>query len=126
MNVGFIILRHVKSKFTDRYWKYSYDSIRKFYPENKIVIIDDNSKQQFLTNKKLYKTQIIKSEFPGRGELLPYYYYSKKKFFDTAVIIHDSVFINKKLDFNHNPFSMPQANLEDFDKLDPLSINAYQ
>jgi len=33
---------------------------------------------------------------------------------------------NKKIDFSHNPFSMPQINLEDFDKSDPLSILAYQ
>ena len=32
----------------------------------------------------------------------------------------------KKIDFNHNPFSMPQVNLKDFDKVDPLSILAYQ
>ncbi len=32
----------------------------------------------------------------------------------------------KKLDFSHNPFSMPQVILKDFDKVDPLSILAYQ
>ncbi len=32
----------------------------------------------------------------------------------------------KKLDFSHNPFSMPQINQEDFDKTDPLKILAYQ
>jgi len=32
----------------------------------------------------------------------------------------------KKIDFSHNPFSMPQVNLKDFDKIDPLSILAYQ
>tara|TARA_Y100000590_G_scaffold170997_1_gene195632 strand:+ start:3939 stop:5732 length:1794 start_codon:yes stop_codon:yes gene_type:complete len=32
----------------------------------------------------------------------------------------------KKIDFSHNPFSMPQVNLNDFDKADPLSILAYQ
>ena len=32
----------------------------------------------------------------------------------------------KKIDFSHNPFSMPQVNLKDFDKVDPLSILAYQ
>ena len=37
------------------------------------------------------------SEFKKRGELLPYYYYLKYKWFDCAVIIHDSCFINKKL-----------------------------
>ena len=32
----------------------------------------------------------------------------------------------KKIDFSHNPFSMPQINIKDFDKTDPLTINAYQ
>jgi len=118
MSFGFIILRHVNSQSTDRYWKLSYDCIRKFYPENEIVIIDDNSKQQFITNKKLYKTHIIKSEFPGRGELLPYYYYSKNLFFDTAVIIHDSVFINKKIDFNVETYKLMWC----FEIKDPYQI----
>ena len=42
----------------------------------------------------------MESEFPGRGELLPYYYYSKYEWFKTALIIHDSVFINAHLDLN--------------------------
>ena len=33
---------------------------------------------------------------------------------------------DKKIDFSHNPFSMPQTNIENFDKVDPLSITAYQ
>jgi len=32
----------------------------------------------------------------------------------------------KKLDFSHNPFSMPQVSFNDFDKADPLTILAYQ
>ena len=32
----------------------------------------------------------------------------------------------KKIDFSHNPFSMPQEKLEDFDKKDPLKILAHQ
>ena len=32
----------------------------------------------------------------------------------------------KKIDFSHNPFSMPQTDLKNFDKADPLSIIAYQ
>jgi len=32
----------------------------------------------------------------------------------------------KRIDFSHNPFSMPQVNIKDFDKTDPLSILAYQ
>ena len=32
----------------------------------------------------------------------------------------------KKIDFSHNPFSMPQAEINDFEKIDPLKILAYQ
>ncbi len=32
----------------------------------------------------------------------------------------------KKMDFSHNPFSMPQVDIEKFDKKDPLEILAYQ
>jgi aspartyl-tRNA synthetase len=32
----------------------------------------------------------------------------------------------KKIDFSHNPFSMPQVDFNKFDKTDPLSILAYQ
>ncbi len=34
--------------------------------------------------------------------------------------------VEKKIDFSHNPFSMPQIDIESFDKADPLSILAYQ
>ena len=32
----------------------------------------------------------------------------------------------KKIDFSHNPFSMPQTEIKDFDKTDPLKVLAYQ
>ena len=32
----------------------------------------------------------------------------------------------KKIDFSHNPFSMPQVEFDEFDKTDPLKILAYQ
>lgn len=101
--IGFIILRHVSDKYTDQYWKLSYESIRKKYPENQILIIDDDSNYDLLDKeyeKKIYKTKIINSEYKNRGELLPYYYFISNKLFDIAVIIHDSVFINHELDFN--------------------------
>jgi hypothetical protein len=77
--------------------------IRKFYsPEKyKIVVIDDNSNKEFIKADKEYlNVQYIQSEFPKRGELLPFYYFYKYHFFDNAVIIHDSVFFQKKINFN--------------------------
>ena len=103
---GFIVLRHVNSHETNEYWKYSYDCIRKFYSDTLIVFIDDASDETFLTHKEMHNTFIIKSEFPKRGELLPYYYYAKYKFFDTAIILHDSVFINRFINFNVDTYRM--------------------
>lgn len=104
--VGFIILRCVTNELTNNYWILCYDSIRKIYPDNLIIIIDDNSKKEFITEKELYKTTIINSEYTGRGELLPYYYYLKNKLFDTAVILHDSVFINEYIDFTVDKYKI--------------------
>jgi hypothetical protein len=97
---GFIITRHVNSEKTNNYWNQSIKLLQFFYPNKKIVIIDDNSDTNFLKADYDYNNiEIIQSEFPGRGELLPYYYYIKNKFFENAVIIHDSVFFHKRINF---------------------------
>jgi hypothetical protein len=103
MTFGFIITRHVTSEITNQYWNECIRCIRKYYPfiTTKIVVIDDNSDQQFVSATYEYKNVIyVQSEFPGRGELLPYYYFYKNHYFDKAVIIHDSVFIQTKINFN--------------------------
>lgn len=97
---GFIILRHVNNELTNKYWIKCVNSIRQYYPENEILIIDDNSNYNFITDEQLYKTTVINSEYPKRGELLPYYYYLHNKLFDVAIIIHDSIIINKYIDFS--------------------------
>lgn len=99
---GFIIIRHINSSVTNEYWKECYTCIRKFYPDNKIIIIDDNSDTTFVNSENflMTNTQIIKSEYPGRAELLPYIYYLKNKWFDKAIIIHDSIFIQEYIDFS--------------------------
>ena len=99
---GFIIIRHVNSEKTNKYWNESYKSIRKYY-NNKILIIDDNSNYDFIKlddDIKIYNCTIIQSEYISRGEILGYYYFYKNKPFDKAIIIHDSVFINKYIDFD--------------------------
>jgi len=98
-NFGFILLRHVNSHNTNKYWIESYNCIRLYYPNSKIIIIDDNSNYDYITDIELTNAQIINSEFKGRGEILPYYYYLKYNFFDRAIIIHDSVFIQKYINF---------------------------
>lgn len=104
--IGFIILRHVNSVKTNEYWKHCYKCIRRFYPENPILIVDSNSDKKYISDISLYKTTVVESEFPGRGLLLPYYYYLKLKPFDTAVIFHDSVFIHKYINFNVDTYKI--------------------
>ena len=101
MTFGFIVLRHVNSELTNQYWNECVQCIRRLYPFKKIVVIDDNSKTEFI--KAFYEYQnveYIQSEFPQRGELLPYYYFHKHRFFDNAIILHDSVFIHKRINFD--------------------------
>ena len=98
---GFIIIRHVNSIKTNYYWIESYKCIRKYYT-NKIIIIDDNSNYDFIkyNNIDFVDCEFINSEYKGRAEILAYYYYYKNNFFKKAIIIHDSTFINKYIDFN--------------------------
>lgn len=100
---GFIMIRYVKCAETNKSWIRCYESIRKHY-SNMIVIIDDNSDMQFVSNDyQLFNCKIIKSEFPRRGELLPYYYYIKHNFFKRAIVVHDSMEIAKYYDYKNIP-----------------------
>jgi hypothetical protein len=97
---GFIILRHVNSENTNKYWNQCVMCVRRWYPNIKIVVIDDNSNRDFLKPFANYtNVEIVESEFPGRGELLPYYYFLKTKYFNNAIIIHDSVFFHTRINF---------------------------
>ena len=97
----FIIIRHVNNYLTSMYWKESYECIREFYPDTMIYIIDDNSTYDSEDNHKRTNLKIINSEYPQRGELLAYYYFHKLKLAKKAIIIHDSTFINDKINLNN-------------------------
>jgi hypothetical protein len=97
---GFIITRHVNSETTNKYWNHSVKLLKTLYPGKKIIIIDDASNQNYVKADFDYKNiEIVQSEFPRSGEILPYYYFIKNKYFDNAVILHDSVFFNKRIPF---------------------------
>ena len=100
MDFGFILTRHVKCAQTNEYWNRCVSLLRRFYPKRKIIIIDDNSNQEYVKGFREYSNvEIIPSEFPGRGEILPYYYFHKHHFFDVAIILHDSVFFHRRIPF---------------------------
>lgn len=100
MSYGFIITRHVNSELTNKYWNQCIKLIRTHYPLKKIIVIDDNSNYDFVKADHDYKNvEFIQSEYPKRGELLPYIYFLRHQWFDNAVILHDSVFIHQRIPF---------------------------
>jgi hypothetical protein len=94
---GFIITRHVNSEETNEYWQESCRCIRKYYPNTPIVIIDDASNQDLVKGVITTNCIVIQSEYPKRGELLPYVYLKKHRWFKKAVIMHDGVFLTGSL-----------------------------
>jgi len=112
---GFILTRCVKRPSVNRYWNHCVQQIRRYYPQRHIVIIDDNSDKRMVHAEKDYENvTVVQSEFHGRGELLPFMYLLQHKWFDAAVILHDSVFIQARVPFEafkcpvmplwHHPF----------------------
>jgi FkbM family methyltransferase len=126
---GFIILRNVRNERTDKYWQESYNCIRSLYKHNKIVIIDDNSDPNFLASSPDDENlTIINSEYKGRGELLPYIYYIKNKWFDNAIILHDSVFIKSaiNLEFKNYKFLWGFHGIGDHHESQELLLNSLE
>ena len=103
--IGIIIIRHITDDETSMYWRYCVRSIRVNHPAVPIVIIDDNSNSNFLTDAlkkeeaELYKCRVIYSIYKKQGEFLPYYYFYlyQNNWFENALIIHDSVFFTQPL-----------------------------
>jgi hypothetical protein len=96
---GFIIIRNVINDESNLYWQECYICIRKLYNYD-IIIIDDNSDKKYLnSNLILRNCKILSSKYKKRGEILGYYYLYKYKLFEKALIIHDSVFMQKKICF---------------------------
>jgi hypothetical protein len=89
-----------------------------FYPDNKVVIIDDNSNHNFVTSHAVTNTMFVKGEFPARGELLPYLHFLKERFFDTAVMLHDSTFVNRWIDFSTDEYKILWSFEHWWDKVD--------
>ena len=119
---GFIFTRCVKKKEDNQIWINCYNSIRKFYKE-KILIITDGSNKDLIDNITLDNVELIDSEFPGAGEVLPYYYYHKLRPFKRAVCMQDSMWFVQKFDFAN-------YNLKDVKNLwhmnDPQYLRHYQ
>lgn len=98
---GFIMVRCIQDELTSKYWFKSYQCIRKFYPKTPIVIIDDYSNPKFINpqlESTLVSCRIIASDRqPHCGELLGYDYFFRHHWFQRAIILHDSVFLQKPI-----------------------------
>jgi hypothetical protein len=99
---GFILTRHVTSTAVNKYWNHCVRLLRKSYPGTPIIIIDDNSRPEFVfVDPDIAEDLVvIHSEYPGRGELLPYIYFLRHRWFPRAVILHDSIFIQRRIPFD--------------------------
>jgi hypothetical protein len=81
-----------------------YSNIRYQHPDAPVLIIDDGSNPEFLTDYEPTQAQnkapfvncriVYEKEYRGAGELLPFLYFHRMHPFDVACCIHDSVFIN--------------------------------
>jgi hypothetical protein len=101
-NFGFIIVRNISQPIHQEYWKECVRCIRNFYSE-KIIIIDDNSTllMDYNKEKELFDNiEIVESEYKRAGEVLGYFYGWKHRPFKKFVVLHDSMFIQEKIDFN--------------------------
>lgn len=127
-NYVIYITRHMCNEVTSKYWIQNYENIRKFYKNIKVIIIDDNSKDEYLKNDKDYNIEIINTEHHGRGEILPYYYFSNSNGKKYALIIHDSIIMEKEIHnfieekeyislWNFFPRTERKKNVEYFDYL---------
>jgi len=109
--LGFYILRHMSCNDSMEFRHICFTRIRRLYANIPIVIIDDNSPRDLVengTNQKREKEARLDNtriesypEYPGRGELLPYYAFQKNHPFEKAVFLHDTTFLNgKPVDFD--------------------------
>lgn len=92
-SIVFVILANLRNDQDNMLWQRCYRSVREFYPHEKIVILDDNSKVNF-PDLPLDVTY-VKSEFPGAGELLPYYYFLQHHWADKMIFLHDSMLLSR-------------------------------
>jgi len=91
------MLRNVTTPSSDRLWIESYSSIRKFYPDVDIKIIDNGSTCASII--PLERCEIINPEYPNSRLFSPYYEFLKIKGYTRAAIIHDGFIFNSYVDF---------------------------
>lgn len=95
---GFIIPSYIAS---EKHLDILREGIRKIrlYHDYPIVIINDHSPIDISALSRDFNNVTIElSLMKARGEMNPYLHYYVNKYFDTAIIIHDSMHLKKKLE----------------------------
>jgi len=125
--LGYIILEENNGKITGK------GPIGKFFSEEAIkelvTICKLKSKDTvFFSSDKINEAErisgIVRQKIAKDLNLINYNKFEFCWVIDYPMYQFDEV--EKKVDFSHNPFSMPQIDIQNFDKADPLSILAYQ
>ena len=107
--------------------------IAKFFPDKelgeivKICNLKENDSIFFSCDKKKNAEKIAGLVRQKLGNVLNLIDYNQFEFcwiIDFPMYQYNDE--EKKIDFSHNPFSMPKVNIDDFDKAEPLSITALQ
>jgi hypothetical protein len=93
------MLRHVSNSYYDNWWIATYKSIRTFYPDTHIKIIDNNSTCASVI--PLENCEIVQAKYPKTGLYSPYYEFLHINEYSKAVIIHDGFIFNKYVDFSN-------------------------
>lgn len=96
-SLGFVIGRHIAIPAHADLCFRAYTSIRSFYPENQILIVDDGSK---LPDTHTYdeNTTVVEAAARGAGEFGLYAHYHAARPFERAVFVHDSMVVKRRLD----------------------------
>jgi len=102
MSFGYIVLRHVNSHETNKYWQECLRRIKLYDPDAQVIVIDDNSFSEYIEDVDFdYELYSSESNEKGCAELLPYIFLLRHEWFEKAVIIQDSVFLNAHLRYDH-------------------------
>jgi len=120
----FIILRHISKKEHQEHLLKCFISIRRFYPNHKVTILDDKSDTSLIKDmdEQLIKDKTINIIYNtyerSLAELFPYKYISELKNNNKFVILHDTTYFIKYYDFsNINDKFLFQFNNHEWDEL---------
>lgn len=95
---GFIIPCYINSEKSYKSLNTCVDNIRKYHNE-KIVLLNNHSPISIESILDTYdNVETYLSPFPSSGEFNAYLWFHENKIFDKAIVLHDSMYLNKKME----------------------------